>query len=183
MAVNTIKLPSSVSLIKKASNTSNLNNSTPKPDPMSTSSNAKSLENENTDRPKTFLRVKSLTALQNVPSECITIPDDPLPPPPPLILLQKPLIKDSNDVVEIIDDNKEDEKANNTQKVSLVNGTNKDDNYNLERGECIAYSLKEPYSEDLKKILKGMKVVLEKSTEIDELVKNNFNRVNGDISG
>ncbi|KAJ8919378.1 hypothetical protein NQ315_016471 [Exocentrus adspersus] len=38
------------------------------------------------ERPLSFIRVKSLSALQNVTSECITIPDDPVPlPEPPLI--------------------------------------------------------------------------------------------------
>jgi hypothetical protein len=37
---------------------------------------------ENSERPKSYLKVKSVMELQNVPSECITIPDDAPTPPP-----------------------------------------------------------------------------------------------------
>ncbi|RZB39488.1 uncharacterized protein BDFB_002093, partial [Asbolus verrucosus] len=35
------------------------------------------------EKPKSYLKVKSVSELQNVPSECITIPDDTPAPPPP----------------------------------------------------------------------------------------------------
>jgi hypothetical protein len=37
---------------------------------------------ESSERPKSYLKVKSVMELQNVPSECITIPDDAPTPPP-----------------------------------------------------------------------------------------------------
>lgn len=194
--VNSINLPSSVSLIKKSTNTQNTNNSALKPNTTITPNTTKLSENNNGDRPKTFLRVKSLTALQNVPSECITIPDDPLPPPPPLTPIQKNEssvahgngeLKDSNngnaDIVEIIDDKKDDKQAH-IKESWLVNGVDKgkQDNSNFNSAECITYSLKEPHSQDLNKIMKGLKILLEKSVEIDELIKTNPDRIDGYMS-
>lgn len=78
--------------------------------------------------------------------------------------------------MEIIDDKPVDEeKSTSNEDSSLFNGVG-DEN----ESSCVTFSLNEP--EQLNKILKGMKVILEKSTEIDELVKNSFNQLNGDIS-
>ncbi|KAJ8964025.1 hypothetical protein NQ314_005165 [Rhamnusium bicolor] len=141
--LSSLHLPPSVSLTKRTSTAGPSNVSDPIP------STSKNVMNE---KPKVFLRVKSLTALQNVPSECITIPDDPLPPPPPLTPLQQKQdvtllddsaekngiqIKNVTSVVEIdplqndIDGNLQNVKEklqNNTDENGITNGAKQSHN-------------------------------------------------------
>lgn len=194
-SINSINLPSSVSLIKKSLNTPNTNSITPKSNTIASS--AKSIENSNTERPKTFLRVKSLLALQNVTSECITIPDDPLPPPPPLTPIQinekcasivksdiQHTVAKTADIVEIIDEHKDDDRPHTDEIKSVVKEINKDNEEKdpISSEQCITFKLNEPHSDPLKKIINGLKIVVKKSVEIDELARNYVVQLNSDQS-
>lgn len=189
--VTPVNLPASVSLIRKTSNTPSTPQSSTKSATTTTPVNASSSAN-NSDRPKTFLRVKSLTALQNVPSECITIPDDPIPPPPPLTLIQndgnsdvlRKSIEDNSetaDVVEILDDIKEDVEKSNKES-SLVNGVAEENLNNSNNVQQLTYDLKEPHSKELNRIMSHIKIVLDKSSTIDEMVEQMFKKSNDDMS-
>lgn len=178
-----VTLPSSLSIIRKPNPNEpvgkptgvNSNQTTAKSDQTTNSTASVNKPPEVTiDRPKTFLRVKSLTALQNVPSECITIPDDPLPPPPPLTPIQggfsaktDPNNTKNMDIVEIFDDAKDN-----------VNDINNDNFYKPSRDsvECMTFNLKEPYLH----AVKNLRIVIAKSTELEEMVKNKFDKMNCD---
>ncbi|XP_018580112.1 formin-like protein 7 [Anoplophora glabripennis] len=155
------------------------------------------------EKPKVFLRVKSLSALQNVPSECITIPDDPIPPPtpPPLTAIKHfedvTMIEDSpekngdqtskenivNDTVTESEEKKSEAEPSNTEKncdtTEDVNTKNISDERNEEMTSLTMNDLHS--SPGLMKMFK-IKVCLQRSEEIDKLVRNKFGLVNGDTS-
>lgn len=133
--------------------------------------------------------------MQNVPSECITIPDDPLPPPPPLTPLQKvensdvsqkseviEINSENADVVEILDDRKEVGDKNNKESTLVNDDTTEQNPIHLNNGRQLTYNLKEPYSKELNKIMSDIKIVLEKSSTIDKMVKLKFKESNNDMS-
>ncbi|XP_056649006.1 transcriptional regulator ATRX-like isoform X2 [Diorhabda sublineata] len=127
-------------------------------------------------QPKGFLRVKSFSALQNVPAECITIPDDPADDEIVPVVEKDPL----GDIDSITDDtsNRINGLANgdpDEEVRKMTNNTNKEtaDDQPI---EVIADD------EEVKSVKKA-KIMLERSNEIDKLVKNKYGHVNGDTDG
>lgn len=138
--------------------------------------------------------------MQNVPSECITIPDDPFPTvPPPLLVPIKP-----PEEVTIVDDSPEKKNENPVRRESIKIGeieenqikkdvsnpdpnekcdnSTDEKNSNGDKSEhdlSLAFGLKDHSpSPELKKI----KICLTRSDTIDKLVRNKFRLMNGDTS-
>ncbi|KAG5879805.1 hypothetical protein JTB14_013451 [Gonioctena quinquepunctata] len=156
-------------------------------------------------KPKSFLRVKSFSALQNVPSECITIPDD---PPEPKVEMPVENGDDDDDdvtivekpveVVTIIDDSPMkspeeprdvlqaevakkdllDSGVDGTQQLNgLTNGNDEAEEDKTDESLTVNMDMLDPVEK--KKIL-NTKILLRRSSAIEELVKTKFLSLNGD---
>ncbi|XP_074025973.1 uncharacterized protein isoform X2 [Leptinotarsa decemlineata] len=149
--------------------------------------------------PKTFLRVKSFSALQNVPSECITIPDDPVPEEKTghisedddVIAIEKKV-----EIVTILDDSpmksperEEDQRLEKADSIKSnlctekqPNGlTNGSEDGEEENKKETTVSIEDLDPVEKLKIL-NTKILLQRSSEIDELVKSKFGLLNGEVS-
>lgn len=203
---NKINLPSSISLVKKSQPSTTV--SPPKAIPSTSgitikspgsgsiakkSTSAPPLDDNN--RPKGFLRVKSFSALQSVPSECITIPDDPPEEEPKLVEETDPLdvSKDPLDVSDVVKEdivNEKDDKTVESHTNGITNGEKGEDESSNKDGETPPKVEDEnskkhvdvPLKVDGVGMLKPATIVLHRSQEIDDMVKTKFDVVNGDVT-
>lgn len=177
VAQSSLRLPE-VSILKRTSGSTSSNTTIPKVGPSGvariTPSKSINKVSSTTDvQPKGFLRVKSFSALQNVPAECITIPDDPTDDDIEPVLEKDPL----GDI-----DNITDETSNHIN--GLSNGdqdkreVQKSSDKTAEKPAVV--SIVEIPDDEETRPVKKPKIMLERSNEIDELVKNKFGLVNGD---
>ncbi|XP_050300373.1 uncharacterized protein LOC126738929 isoform X2 [Anthonomus grandis grandis] len=125
-----------------------------------------------------FLKVRSFVSLQSVPSECITIPDDPTSP----ISEKEDPLKVPDDPLEINNDistesgkrrtfkkQKPSSKASNLRTNSPV--------LILDDTEPLVYNVTQKPSREIKKMMEAT-VVIQKSLEIEKLLKNEKNLKN-----
>ncbi|KAJ8976549.1 hypothetical protein NQ317_011813 [Molorchus minor] len=117
--VSSINLPASVSLTRRTPITTSIASTS------STVTVSKPGTSSNNDRPISFLRVKSLKALQNVTSECITIPDDPLPTPPLPLTSNEP-ISEKSITTNSEEKDEKDESERSDEKTDENGGNSKD---------------------------------------------------------